>query len=1207
MLSFRYLPLALFLVTSLAMPSGAAAAAAGDGGRDPRPLGALAVRHPRLAGTQELVPLAAAQDALPPEALGAWAELRRSSGVEWRAYVDRRNGLTAFAQGGGIALLPGHGNRLTWNDLAPNAGARSDLDLDAVEGIVRAFLPRVAPLLGVAGDSLVLDRGRSGHPAEHLWFVDFDVISGGLPIDGARVVFRINNGNLIQFGSEQLPAPEAAPAAAAIGRDEARAVVAQHLGGLGAADTFLDSGSLHLVPVLDRGPAERGASDARRGLARVWQLVFRRQGIAGTWRTLVDAASGELLELGDLDQHATASVTGGVYVGSDPAGPEVLRPMPFVNVRPGTYANSAGLFPSAGGTVGAGLSGRFVTISDCGYSWLLSNGDGNIAFGTSPGDDCATPGFGGFGNTRAARSQAYWMNRIEEVARGWLPAGNVGGLLVLVNQHPSCSASAAASFVSLGLSGQGCANAGEIPGIALHEFGHALALSYQINGFQQLPDFTGETTGDWTAALALHDSCIGPGYLPANCSGFGDGCTSCTGVRDIDFAKHAASTPATVANFTQPLCPAATAPPRPGPCGRDRYCESAVSSQALWDLVNRDLPSPGTATAWTLVDRLWFLSLPTATAPFSCSTAGAAFTSDGCGVGSLWEVFRAIDDDDGNLANGTPHAAALFAAFNRHGIACPGDAGAGTTFAGCAPPAAPILTAMPGDDQAELSWTASGPAVYDLFRNEVGCDANFARIASGVAGTSLTDGEVANGMTYYYRVAARAAGNEACASALSECRTVTPASGAACPPPATPAGLQVLGNDASGIRLAWQPVPGAASYHVLRGIASGGPYVEIGAAQGTSLTDRSGPCGTSATYVVRAFAGCESGSSAEVAAARPCPSCTQQTLYSNDFEASSSGWSTFPAIGLTSDWRRIQACAAHSGSQIFRFGGSTCDGAYDPNHLDYALAPFISFPAGATSARLSFWHRRDFPSNAGGGTLALQDFFAGTYFLPASTIVSGDTYDGAIQSSCAPAGTSGLPVFTGTQNSFVNTVVDLDAACTLARLAGKDICGGNGFNVVFAGITDCGPTGRGWFLDDVQVTACVPPPPPSPTSIGFFTVTPCRLLDTRNSGQGPALQPGEKRRFSIVSCGISLSASALAANVTVVGPSAPGFLNLYSTQFTSPPATSLINFSPGAVRANSAILGVNDSDFFSSFWIENHSSGQVHVLIDVNGYFQYVF
>src|SRR5207237_4208929 len=122
-------------------------------------------------------------------------------------------------------------------------------------------------------------------------------------------------------------------------------------------------------------------------------------------------------------------------------------------------------------------------------------------------------------------------------------------------------------------------------------------------------------------------------------------------------------------------------PDYPGPCGLEGHCESYVSSEALWDFANRDLPSPGSAGAWTITERLWYLSRATATAAFTCSTATPTWTSDGCATGSLWRTLRAADDDDGNLANGTPHGAALFAAFNRHGIACATDPGAGVSFA----------------------------------------------------------------------------------------------------------------------------------------------------------------------------------------------------------------------------------------------------------------------------------------------------------------------------------------------------------------------------------------------------------------------------------------------------------------------------------------------------------------------------------------------
>ncbi len=130
---------------------------------------------------------------------------------------------------------------------------------------------------------------------------------------------------------------------------------------------------------------------------------------------------------------------------------------------------------------------------------------------------------------------------------------------------------------------------------------------------------------------------------------------------------------------------------------------------------------------------------------------------------------RAVDDDDGNLANGTPHSANLYAAFNRHGIACTTDAGANTNFRGCTPPAVPTLSLTAGSNSAGLSWAGS-TGVYDVYRNERGCNAGFTKIANDVASASLTDNDVANGFTYYYQVTAQPSGNEACASAPSDLR-----------------------------------------------------------------------------------------------------------------------------------------------------------------------------------------------------------------------------------------------------------------------------------------------------------------------------------------------------------------------------------------------------------------------------------------------------
>lgn len=121
---------------------------------------------------------------------------------------------------------------------------------------------------------------------------------------------------------------------------------------------------------------------------------------------------------------------------------------------------------------------------------------------------------------------------------------------------------------------------------------------------------------------------------------------------------------------------------------------------------------------------------------------------------------------------------------------------------------------------------------------------------------------------------------------------------------------------------------------------------------------------------------------------------------------------------------------------------------------------------------------------------------------------------------------------------------------------------------------------------------------------GFYTLPPCRLVDTRGPVGplgAPALQPSTLRRFQLAGiCGVPASAQALSVNVTVTQPTAPGFLRLYSTGLFFVPDTSIIDFGTGQTRANNAVLGA----YYGSVEVQNVSLGTVHLILDVNGYFQ---
>ncbi|HEX7181237.1 MAG TPA: hypothetical protein VF756_05300 [Thermoanaerobaculia bacterium] len=121
----------------------------------------------------------------------------------------------------------------------------------------------------------------------------------------------------------------------------------------------------------------------------------------------------------------------------------------------------------------------------------------------------------------------------------------------------------------------------------------------------------------------------------------------------------------------------------------------------------------------------------------------------------------------------------------------------------------------------------------------------------------------------------------------------------------------------------------------------------------------------------------------------------------------------------------------------------------------------------------------------------------------------------------------------------------------------------------------------------------------------FYTVTPCRLLDTRDPQDGPALTSGAVATVIVHgSCGIPATATSVSLNVTAVQATGSGQLTLFPGDQGQPP-TSTIHYAAGQTRANNAILPLA-SDGAGTLKIAPfvEGGGTVHVILDVNGYFE---
>jgi hypothetical protein len=126
---------------------------------------------------------------------------------------------------------------------------------------------------------------------------------------------------------------------------------------------------------------------------------------------------------------------------------------------------------------------------------------------------------------------------------------------------------------------------------------------------------------------------------------------------------------------------------------------------------------------------------------------------------------------------------------------------------------------------------------------------------------------------------------------------------------------------------------------------------------------------------------------------------------------------------------------------------------------------------------------------------------------------------------------------------------------------------------------------------------------PSPGH-AFYTVTPCRAVDTRDPQRGGPIPvaAGADRVSALAGlCGIPLTAKAVSLNLTVTQPTAQGNVRMYPAG-TSLPLVSTVNYAAGQTRANNTIAVLNALGQVAVRC--SQPSGTVHVVLDVNGYFE---
>jgi hypothetical protein len=333
------------------------------------------------------------------------------------------------------------------------------------------------------------------------------------------------------------------------------------------------------------------------------------------------------------------------------------------------------------------------------------------------------------------------------------------------------------------------------------------------------------------------------------------------------------------------------------------------------------------------------------------------------------------------------------------------------------------------------------------------------------------------------------------------------------------------------------------------------------------------------------------------------------------YDPSANTWSPFTGTGATA---RAWHAAVWTGSRMIVWGGrppgagypSTNTGAvYDPGadawtDISTAGAPLGRVgPTGVwTGSRMIVWGGT---SSGYWNTGGVYDPGANSWTATTTTGAPSGRYSHTAAwtgSRMIVWGGAGSALVTTNTGGLYDPVAD---AWTPTSMTGVPIARfffagvWTGSRLIVWGGNPGGPTATGGVLEGLE---------PALPATDFYTLAPCRLVDTRLPDgplDGPALDGKAVRRFALAAgtCGVPPSALAVSLTVTAVQAAALGYLTLFPGDATGPPLASHVNFGAGQTRANNAVVALG-ADGSGTLKVKNGSVSPVHLVLDVNGYFQ---
>ncbi len=560
---------------------------------------------------------------------------RQRGGVRLAAMQSFERTLGAAAvlwdEGTGVPLrIAGAGQPVA--DAMANAGIAERAAREFIERNLAALAP------GATLADLVLLH-NSLNPSGDLRTVAFAQHAAGLPVVGAAVYVSFKANRLFAAGSTAMPHVRAFTLAATSGAATPSTVaMTQWLTAAGGRNVVVTAASQRVVlPLI--GPA------SATGAAVISYVVADQQLAAGDagarWLVWSDPVSGQPLARQSLRRNGQGVVAYDVPKRSPIFG-TAPKPALFATHQlsdgQNVTANDVGLGLWTGTVplISPGLSGPLVSVVNnqsgpATVSLPLLDGATTLWTSTVEAEQAQLAGF------VAANEVKVFVKQFLNPSLPYLDAV----LTVVVNETDGgpgndCNAYSTGDDIHFFPRSERCENSGLLADVVHHEFGHSLHFNSLTPGVGNFDSAASEGLSDFLALAMSDDPVLGLGFFLTRPE---------IPVRDLDPAYREKRAPDDLTG--------------------ESHADGEILAGSLWDLRKALIARLGKEAGVARALKIFY-----------------AIMQRGNGIETAFNEALLADDDNGNLADGTPNQCAIRAAFGHHGLAD----GQPLAFATVAPP-----------------------------------------------------------------------------------------------------------------------------------------------------------------------------------------------------------------------------------------------------------------------------------------------------------------------------------------------------------------------------------------------------------------------------------------------------------------------------------------------------------------------------------------